>query len=197
MTTIEPFKVKSPDGIAQWEKMYAYFKDLPYGHEATYDAVLAVTGIDLRINRMPIYRCIKELEDADRKTLVSVHGVGYKVANPNEHESLARRHHKSARRQVGKAVRKARSANRSLLSPVERAQIDAVEITLSRHADLIRRLDGRVAAVEKAQRQAKRDVEAKVGDVTDQVQRLEESLRRRGLLEHDETEAEAEAPATE
>lgn len=190
MTEIAPFTAKSPDGIAQWEKLYGYFSGLPYGHEATYDEILAATEIDLRVNRMPIYRCMKQLEDDDKKTLISVHGVGYRVANPNEHEALARRHHKSARRQVGKAVRKARSANRSVLSPVERAQIDAMEITLSRHADLIRRLDGRVEAVEKAQKQAKRDVEAKVGDVSDQVQRLREALERKGLVDkHDELDS--------
>lgn len=190
---VAPFTTKSPDGVAQWERLYRYFRDLPYGHEASYDEVLATTEIDLRENRMPIYRCMKELEDQDRKTLVSVHGIGYRVANPNEHEGLARRHHKSARRQVGKAVRKARSANRSMLTPVEQAQIDAVEITLSRHADLIRRLDGRVAAVERAQTQAKQEVEAKVGDVSDQVTRMREALERKGLLErHDSETATAE-----
>jgi hypothetical protein len=181
MTTTTPFQPKASDGIAQWERLYGYFQGLPHGHVATYDEVLAATEIDLRINRMPIYKCIQQLEENDKKTLESVHSVGYKVAQPNEHELLARRHHRSARRQLAKSVRKARSANRSLLTATERQRIDDIEVTLSRHADAIRRLDGRVKAVEKAQKQVKEETEAKYGEVSDTVRRMREALARKGI----------------
>lgn len=176
-----PFQPKSETGTAQWEIIYGYLQGLPYGHVATYDDVLTATDIDLRVNRQPIYRAMKELEANDQKTLESVHKVGYKVAEPKEHETLARRHHKSARRQVDKAVRKARSANRALLNPTERAQIDAVEMTLSRHADAIRRLDGRVSKIETAQSEARQETEEKFGDLSEQVERMREALKRKGI----------------
>lgn len=197
MTNTSPFTPKSEDGVAQWEKVYTFFHALPYGYVAEYDEIERVTGIDVRANRQPIYRCMKEMEDNDQKTLQSVHGVGYQVANPQDHEALARRHHKSARRQVTKARRKARSANRNLLTSTEAAHIDAIEITLSRHEDLIRRLDGRVTNIEKAQKEARVVTEKKIGDVSSIAQRTVEALIRKGYLDHEDVHEPEPQPEAE
>lgn len=167
--------------VAEWRLIYDAARQLDTGDTLTYEDLDALLGRDLKGDRNPIYRAMRELETADQRTLTCVTNVGYRVAAANEHEGLAKHHHKKSRRQIRKAVSKAASANRADLTQDERQRIDAMEMTLRRHADMIRRLDVRDQERAAEIRQLRREKNEDVAELSDKVDRLTDLLARHGI----------------
>lgn len=159
---------------AQWRLIYDLLADLPVGGTVTYDAMSEAIGQDIRANRGPIYRATKQLEEEHRRTIISVPRIGYRIAQAAEHEDLARSHHKRARKQVAKSYRKLHSADRAALTPEQRHRFDRLEVTVSRQADMIRRLDARVTRHDTAIKDGRRttkELEARVADLAERMTR--------------------------
>ena len=120
-------------------------------------------------------RAQQELESAHQRTLACVRNVGYRIVEANEHEGLARHHHKKSRRQLKKASRRLSSADRSALTTEEAERVDRLESTVARHSDLLRRLDRRTETLETAV-----DAKADAAATEDRLSRIEDLLRRDG-----------------
>jgi len=160
--------------VAQWRIVYDAVAALNIGDTVTYEQLSEMLGRPFADDRGPIYRAMTELERENRRTLDVVPRVGYRVVDAPEHEKLARRHHKRSRRQLKKAHSKLASADRARLTPEERAKFDALELTVSRHEDMIRRLDSRVEKHETAikdNRRTTKELEARVDELAERLAR--------------------------
>ena len=172
----------TPKGdVAEWRMLYDRIRSLDIGGILTYEDMDEILGRDFKEDRGPIYRCAKELEDNDHRTLAAVRNVGYRIVEPREHAQLATHHHRKSRRQLGKAVGKAASADRSKLTADERQRIDGLEMSLRRHADMIRRLDERTAKQADELKALRREKDGDVASLSERVDRLASLLERHGI----------------
>ncbi len=172
---------ETKNNVAEWRIVYDALAKLGVGDTLDFDQLDELLGRDFRDDRGPIYRAMKELEANDKRTVDSVRGVGYRVVEAREHEGLARRHHKRSRRQLGKAVAKAASADRSAMTAEERKRIDGMEMSLRQHAQMIRRLSERDEQREQQIKTLRRDTTADVAALSERVDRLTDLLERHGV----------------
>jgi chaperonin cofactor prefoldin len=170
-----PFQVKGEQ--PEWRMVY---DALPRAFDSviTYDQLGKILGRDFRTNRGPIYRANAELLEMDQRALAPVRNVGYRVVQPAEHEDLAKRDHKSARRKLRKAVAEVSHVDKKDLPADVRARIEGLELAYRRHEQILRRLDDRTKRTEKAV--AVHDQQ--MTDLQGQVDRLQTQLQQRGLL---------------
>ena len=149
------FEPKGPQPL--WELVYDRIRTLSVGDTITYAELSRILGgRGIEACRAPLYKAMQVLEREDKRTLDNVRDTGYRVVEAVEHERLARRHHRKSHRQLRKALGKVQSADRSKLTPEERRRFDRMEITLSRQADMIRRLDAKVERIDQAIKDARR-----------------------------------------
>lgn len=159
----------------QWKVIYDRLSRMGIGDVITVKELEALLpGVAIR---PPLYQAIKKIEENLSRTFENVRGVGYRMAEPRQHERLALSKHKSARRMLAKAQRKIASADRALLTQDERQRLDALEHHFGRHAEMLKRLDDRqqrteqrVAVAEKVQSQ-----------LEDRFDQLESLLKRHGI----------------
>ncbi len=178
------FKPKAE--LPQWKMVYDELQMLNVGETIEYEALAAAVGFDVRSNRSPIYKAQRVLETEQHRTIANVLGVGYRVVEALEHETLARKHHKRSKKQLSKATARIRSADRSKLSAEDRKRFDAIELNLSRQSEMIRRLDNRVQQVESAVKESRAqqaELRAQQDEhrsaVEDRLARLEQELTAR------------------
>lgn len=162
---------------AEWEPVYDELRAADVGEVVTYERLTDVLGRDFLADRGPIYRATTALEESNKRTVVNVPKVGYRIATAEEHEPLARGHHKRSRRQLRSAIRKIASADRTQLDPAARQRFDALELNMGRQADMLRRLSERVDRVEKVTAR----YEVSTGEMSDRLEKLEEMLRKHGI----------------
>lgn len=162
----------------QWETIYGRLATMQIG-EVIKDDELAALIPDAPEGsiRSAFYRAVKQVEDDHKRTFDRVRTVGYRMVEASEHEGLARRQHKKAKRRMATAVRKAHSADRSRLTPDQRRRLDAVEDHLARQAEMIRRLDERVEKNEQRTARTEKD-QLKLADRVDALAGL---LARHGI----------------
>ncbi|WP_435109766.1 helix-turn-helix domain-containing protein [Nocardiopsis synnemataformans] len=165
----------------EWQMIYDHVVLLAPGDVFTHGELDQLLGRDFRSSRSPIYDAMRRLEQSNQRTLATVVGVGYRVASASEHEGLARSHQKRSRRQLGKAVSKASSADRSALAPQERQRIDALEMSLRQQADMIQRLDTRTAKQAEELKKLRRETSEDVAEVSAKVDRIAELLDKHGI----------------
>lgn len=141
----------------QWRTVYEYLATMQIG-DVIKDTDLFALLPDAPEGsvRAAMWRAVKEMEDEHKRSFTRVRLVGYRMVEAVEHERLARDQHKKAKRRLTSAVRKAHSADRSLMDHDQRRRIDAIEDVLGRQQEMVRRLearqnktDARVAATEK------------------------------------------------
>lgn len=159
---------------AEWRIVYDAAAALEVGDMLTYQALDELLDRSFVNDRTPLYRAMTELERENLRTLDNVPRVGYRVVEASEHERLARRHHRKSRRQLSKSFGKLHSADRSRLTEEERRRVDRLEATVSRHADMIRRIDSRVEqhdAAIKAGRRTTKELEARLDELAERMHR--------------------------
>jgi len=132
--------------------------------------------------RSAFWRAVREMEDEHKRSFARVRLTGYRMVQATEHERLARDQHKKAKRRLTAAVRKAHSADRTLLDVEARRRIDAIEDHLGRQREMIRRLE--VQQEKTAARVARTEKDSAV--LADRLDRLAELLDRHGITEASE-----------
>lgn len=178
-----------PKGIeAEWRLLYLKLREAEIDTVFTYTQLSDLLGRPFLNDRGPIYRARQELEANDKRSLVNVPRTGYRIARPEEHESLARKHHKSSRAQLGKAISRATSADREGLDHEARRRIDLIQSHLTEQAGYLKRLERKTDrlenGMERLRQQARaqgRQLKGDVAGIDDRVARLEEALRARGF----------------
>lgn len=169
---------------AQWRMVYARISGMGIGDVIKYDELTGLLPDAAEGSiRGAFYRAVRECEDEQHRTFDCVRGIGYRMVAAAEHERLARSKHKRAKRQLKGAWRKAHSADRSKLTPDERRRLDAMEDHLGRQQEMIRRLEGRVAAVEGDLKVARRTQKENTAEVADRLDKLTKLLERHGITE--------------
>lgn len=119
------------------DRLYAFIKDtsLDPGTLFTKSDLADAIGKSNDGHRSAIYRVIRRLERNDQRTLICEHGVGYRVAHPNETTHIVARRRKRARRQIALGLHTGRNADRGMLNQSERQELDrlnAAQIALQR-----------------------------------------------------------------
>jgi hypothetical protein len=168
----------------QWQIVYTRLAALNIGDVIKHDELAGLLPEAPAASVSNAFRrAVRDCETGLKRTFVNVRGVGYKMADANEHEGIARRHHKRAKTQLRTAKRKASSADRSRLTREERARIDAVELNLSRQIEMTARLESRVARVETELKAARRRQSTDAAELSQRVDRLADLLSRHGITD--------------
>jgi len=168
----------------QWQVVYEFLATMDIG-EVVKDTDLTALLPDAPEGsvRSAFFRAVKQMEDEHKRTFSRVRLVGYKMAHARENEGLARAQHKSAKRRLRAAHRKAHSADRSLLTVDERQRIDALEVNLSAQRDMISRLSTRVEKLDASLRQARQAQKSDNAQLAERVDALADLLTRHGITD--------------
>lgn len=166
------------DGVrAEWEKVYELLRTRVVGDVITYDELSDVLGRAFATARGPFYKANTALLENDQRGLLNIKGVGYRVIPATEHEIPARRQHTAARRRMRTARRWITNANRAELSPTESRRFDEMELNISRHEQMLRRLDRRQDRLDRAIHESRQEV----AGTQEQIDDLKAALRRHGI----------------
>lgn len=138
------------------KKLLELFIAAPYGATFTYAEILHKTGCDLmERDRQRIYTVIRHLERSHQKTLLNQRGLGYKVAQPNQHVDSMMIRKGRASRQVALARRTGAATPIDLLSSDEvrtwadaQAWMSRAEQMLLHHNRRIEQLEARMNRVD-------------------------------------------------
>lgn len=122
-------------------------------------------------------RAKREMQDEHKRSFARVRRVGYRMVEPTEHERLALAQHRKAKRRLKAGWNEAHSADRTLLAPQDRRRIDEIEDHLTRHQQMIKRLEVRQDRTEVRVAVTEKD-SAKLSDRIDQLSAL---LERHGI----------------
>lgn len=157
----------------QWQVIYERLESMNVGDQVKdVDLSALLPGAPEASVRSAFTRAVKEMEDEHKRSFTRVRLVGYRMVDANEHEGLALRHHKKAKRQLKTARRKVVSADRSRLSQEERKRLDAMELNLARQVEMTARLDSRVKAEVQERKAADATLSERVDKLTEQLARL-------------------------
>lgn len=127
--------------------------------------------------RGAFWRAKQEMQQEHKRSFARVRRVGYRMVQPTEHERLALAQHKKAKRRLRAGWREAHSADRTLLSPEDRRRIDEIEDHLTRHRQMIKRLEVRQNQTDERVAQTEKD-SVHLSDRLDQLTAL---LQRHGI----------------
>ena len=177
MTTLAPFTAKSPDGRSEATIVYDHLKELQIDDIVTYETLDDLLRRDFKTSRSPMYVATAMMEHSRKRTLEAVRNVGYRIVHANEHERLGIEHHRKARKQLVRAMKRVDSADLALLTPVERQTLVAVAVHISRHEQMLRSLNRRTSVVEEVQNRQADEVAALRAEVDSLKAQLDEAPR--------------------
>lgn len=170
------FEVKGHQ--SQWKTIFDNLSRMDIGDVVTMkDLYGMLPGVPQSSVRPAFYRAVKEMQDKKSRTFAVVRGTGYRMVDANEHESLARGKHKSARKQLKKAQQIVAAADRSRLTPDERRRLDELEHHMARQASMLKRLDERAERTEQRVAVTEKDL----AQMDDRLEQMESLLRRHGF----------------
>lgn len=179
---------------AQWLTIYARISEMKIGDEIT-DAEVAALLPDAAPSSRPgaFRRAVKECEDEIHRTFERRRGRGrYVMVHPREQERLANTYRKRASSRMKAAVRKVSTADRSLLSPLERRRFDDMEDHLRILQSTVTRMAARQRRTEDELRTIRRthseDLAQVAGAVAEEARHVAREatmdlLRRHGVVD--------------
>lgn len=132
----------------QWRVVYEHIRNLDAGTMVTMKQLqnLLPNAPEGSV-RTAFHRAMKEMETVDHRSFVTEWGIGYRVASANEHEKLARRQQKFARRRLDAGLRKIEATDRSQLTSDELRRLDSLEEHVRRTRSFIRQVERRKGGV--------------------------------------------------
>lgn len=168
----EPLGIK-----ARWELLYEMLKDKKPGDVVTFAEMSDALNLDEVLDRQKILgafpRAAKELLEKDLRALESVRGVGYRVAQPQEHLGLAVKHRRRASRALVKGHAKVTHVDMSQLDPNTRAAFEAVGRGFELQMQFNRRTTQRMTEVEQLMQQFSQDKDRSDAEIADLQRRLD------------------------
>lgn len=131
MTADNPAPFAPVGEVARWRIVYDLIRPLEFGQILTYEAIGEALDLDAsvpedrHVMQMAARRALKELLNVDHRGSKAVKNVGYRVARPEEHVTLAKDRNKKAGRQIvtGHAV-----ATKVDLNGVDPQTVSALEL---------------------------------------------------------------------
>lgn len=167
--------------VAEWQLVYDRLSTLAVGDVITYDELTLLLGRDFLQARGPFHKANKRLLEEHSRGLLNVKNVGYRVVTAAEHEMAARDQHRFAKRRLTTAKRWVRNTDRAELEPEVAERFDRLEESLGRQIDFTRRLDKRVARVEKAIKESRNENEERADATAERLTKLMAALERHGI----------------
>jgi hypothetical protein len=139
---------------ARWKTVYAILRDAPVDSLVTYDQMAEALALDPDKDRhavqMAMRRAAQELEREDKRTVDVVRNEGYRVVEPREHLSLARRHQKKAGRSLARGQSKVTNVDLSGVDPEVRHALEITAQAFALQMDFNRRFAVRQSRLEQA-----------------------------------------------
>lgn len=172
-----PFVPKG--AVAEWRMVYDVLKELHPDDVISTEEIEGALGRPLGKNRSPVYRAAKELQQVNRRSLATVRGIGYRVARADEHFGLALERSDRAQGQLKRGIAIADATDTSLLPSEQAERLEALANLMTRGFEFMKILALQVDA----QTNMIESVKSEGQDTSERVDALEETLRRRGLLE--------------
>ncbi|MBL3664518.1 hypothetical protein JL475_00460 [Streptomyces sp. M2CJ-2] len=127
---------------ARWRILYDLFQQADL---VTYDQAAEALSLHADKDRKAIQKAMnragEELEVTDKRALRAVPGVGYRIADPNEHVILAREYQEKSKGAIDRGVSKVVNVNLNGMEPAARSLTLAVAQLLTREADMMARFD--------------------------------------------------------
>jgi hypothetical protein len=162
---------------AEWKVIYDHLRAQQPGYVVTFEKLDELLGRSFKNGRGPIYRAQQELEENYSRTLSSVRGQGYRVAQAEEHLTIGLNHSRRARKQLKRGVEVVEAADHSKLTPSMIDRAEAASYTMSKVMEFLGKMakqvdDNTVAIAKTSEVQEKAD---------DRITKLEELLKRRGI----------------
>lgn len=145
----------------QWRPIYDGLKKagLEFDRLFSWDTLKAIAGYDIRLNRSAFYAAVKQLEEHDKRTLVSVWGKGYRVAPAPEHHKLGLKHQLKAKRAVRRGARKVKAADTSHLTAEQIHANEQLIFRLHRHETQLINHETRISALERETGKTRRELD--------------------------------------
>jgi hypothetical protein len=155
------------------EKFYRGVQPIPVGEMITFQQ-LADVGFDVRNGgRRLIYAANRVLRENDRKMLINVRGVGYRMSAGKDQMEHAWGRRTRARRQIGKAVHEVTYIDTAKLTVDERKTLTDRENHLKQQLRLLR---ARNIAAQKVAKQAIVKVEKSVEIQQESLSRIDQLI---------------------
>lgn len=172
---------KPKGDVAEWRVVYDHLTSLDVGAVVTYEELSGLLGRDFLAARGPFHKANQALLGSHKRGMVNVKNEGYRVVTAAEHEDVARNQHRFAKRRLRKSKHWLANTDRSELAPEAVERFDRLEHSLDRQIDFTRRLDRRVARVEKALNASRSEMAEQASETADRLTRLTEALKRHGI----------------
>jgi hypothetical protein len=133
----------------RWAYVYDLLDGQDPGTVITYEQMgAALEGFDRNRDRGAISKASARLLRNNQRATEAVPNVGYRIVEAEEHLRLAASKQRQARRTVGRGRKFALHFRRDEVSAEVASRLDAVESTMARQEDMLRRLDKRTARTE-------------------------------------------------
>lgn len=146
-----------PPALSDLDRLLAYLRrnGLTPGHVYEFADLEAALGKPIGKCRSTIYRARRQLQKSDRRTLVSVANVGYRVAYARESPDIARERARRARNQLIRGQETLAGTDLSQLTQEERQRQDLHMMAMGvlirevgKHRRHLANLEGRMVEVE-------------------------------------------------
>lgn len=167
--------------ISEWQLIFDRLAKLKVGDVITYDELTLILGREFLQARGPFHKANKRLLETHKRGLLNVKNVGYRVVTAAEHELAARDQHRYANRRLRSSRRWLTNTDRSELAPEVAERFDRLEQSLDRQIDFTRKLDRRVANVEKVLKASRSESAENATATSERLAKLVEALERHGI----------------
>jgi hypothetical protein len=142
---------------ARWLDILDLLRTAEINAVVTYEQMGEVLGLDPDKDRATIrsavYRAAREHEEVDKRAVRAVPNVGYRIAEPQEHLGLARRHQRRSSRSLVRGHSKAVNVDLSKIDPETRKALDVVANVIALQQDFARRAETKLNAHDRAIKQ--------------------------------------------
>lgn len=106
-----------------WKMIYNHISELPTETVIRYDDLSEIVGQDIKLARSSVYRASKEMLKTQKRMLVIVRDVGYKIVEGMEIMQHAEGRHDIANRQVVLAGFETKNIDTVKLTPDEKTKL--------------------------------------------------------------------------
>jgi hypothetical protein len=161
---------------ARWRTIHATLCNLNVGDVITFDQMAAVLDLNLPAGKAALAsafrRAATEYQLANNRTLISVHGVGYRVAEPREQLTVARGHQRKAIKALDRGHTVVTHVDFATMDPDVRQAFEIVASGFARQKDINERAERRARRIEKALESIITDREHTEEDMAEMRRRL-------------------------
>lgn len=130
--------------VARWRVVYDLLRPLKFGEVLTYEAIADALELDADTDRhviqMASRRALRELLNIDHRGSKAVTNVGYRIAKPEEHVTLAKDRNKRAGRQISTGHIVATKVDLNGMAPESRAALEMLAKGFARQGEINRRV---------------------------------------------------------